>query len=129
MTGTGKISTMVDNIFGSIVGVLEVVIEFLVNTIFSNNVVTIAVFLIFVNVLAIILMKKDKQYAETPDARRIKESTLLTVALVGGGLGEYYAMFKYKHKTLHNNFLFVVPLAILLNTAMYTFLVFMSLMT
>ena len=73
-------------------------------------------------------MKKDKKLAKTPDARRIRERTLLVVALAGGGLGEYYAMYKYKHKTLHQKFLVIVPISILLHFLVlsYTLLVGIS---
>ena len=73
-------------------------------------------------------MKKDKQYAETPDARRIRESTLLLIAIVGGGVGEYYAMYKYKHKTLHKRFLYGVPIAIVVHTAMLAYLLIVGIM-
>lgn len=122
MIGDDIFSSALDTVFGAIAKVLEYGINGLASAIFSNNVITIIIFMVFINALAILLMKKDKKYAETPDARRIRESTLLLVAIVGGGIGEYYAMYKYKHKTLHKKFLYGVPIAILAHTTMLAYL-------
>lgn len=75
-----------------------------------------------VNLIAIILMKKDKEYAEKGE-RRIREMTLLIVALIGGSLGMYYAMFKYKHKTLHKKFSVGVPVIIVIQFAYLAYMV------
>lgn len=120
MIGNSSFSIFVDKFFASITTILSTILENIVKIIFSNHVITVILFFILINIIAIILMKKDKEYAET-NARRVRESTLLIVALVGGGLGEYYAMYKYKHKTLHNKFLYGVPIAIMLNAAMVTY--------
>ena len=128
MIGDDIFSSALDTVFGAIAKVLELGINGLASAIFSNSVITIILFLIFINLLAALLMKKDKQYAETPDARRIRESTLLLVAIVGGGVGEYYAMYKYKHKTLHKKFLYGVPIAILVHTSMLAYLLMIGIM-
>lgn len=128
MIGDDIFSSALDTVFGAIAKVLELGINGLASAIFSNSVITIILFLIFINLLAVLLMKKDKQYAETPDARRIRESTLLLVAIVGGGVGEYYAMYKYKHKTLHKKFLYGVPIAILVHTSMLAYLLMIGIM-
>lgn len=117
MLGDNAFVNALDTIFGAIESILEVIIRFIASTLFANEVITIITFFVLINLLAIVLMKKDKQYAETPDARRIRESTLMMVALVGGSFGEYYAMYKYKHKTLHKKFLYGVPLTMLLHSA------------
>ena len=128
MIGDDIFSSALDTVFGAIAKVLELGINGLASAIFSNNVITIIIFMVFINALAILLMKKDKKYAETPDARRIRESTLLLVAMVGGGIGEYYAMYKYKHKTLHKKFLYGVPIAILVHTTMLAYLLMIGIM-
>lgn len=73
-----------------------------------------------VNIIAIILMKKDKEYAEKGE-RRIREMTLLIVALIGGSFGMYYAMFKYKHKTLHKKFSIGIPVIIVAQCAYFSY--------
>ena len=95
--------------------------KFIIGVLFSNHIVATFVFLIFVNWIAVILMKKDKKYAETAQ-RRVRESTLLLVALVGGSIGMYFAMFKYKHKTLHTQFAVGVPAIICLQCAFVSYL-------
>ena len=120
MIGNSSFSVFIDKVFSVIANVLSWILENVVTVIFSNHIIAVILFFIFINFIAIMLMKKDKEFAQT-GARRVRESTLLIVALVGGGLGEYYAMYKYKHKTLHNKFLYGVPIAIMINTAMITY--------
>lgn len=120
MIGNSSFSVFFDKVFAVLANVLSWILENVVTVIFSNHLIRVILFLIFINLVAIILMKRDKEFAQT-GARRVRESTLLLVALVGGGLGEYYAMYKYKHKTLHNKFIYGVPIAIMINTAMVTY--------
>ena len=109
-------NTFIDSILDKVVGAISKVIELFVSFTLSNNFITATVWLLTVNAIAIVLMKRDKQYAKE-EKRRIRESTLLTVALAGGALGMYYAMYKYKHKTLHKQFTICVPLFIVLHFA------------
>ncbi len=67
-------------------------------------------------------MKKDKQYAQE-EKRRIKESTLIIVALAGGSFGMYYAMYKYKHKTLHKKFTISVPIFMVIHSAIISYMI------
>lgn len=98
--------------------------EWLISVIFSSKIAVFIIFILLVNGIAIILMKRDKEYAQKGE-RRISEATFMIVALVGGSLGIYYAMFKYKHKTLHNKFSIGVPAIIVLQFAYISYL-FMS---
>lgn len=112
MTDNEMIDKAVSAVFAPILVFLKMVVGF----IFSNGIITFLFYFIFINFIAIILMKRDKTYAEN-EQRRIKESTLMLVALVGGSLGMYYAMFKYKHKTLHTKFVVGVPAIICFQSA------------
>lgn len=107
---------VVDGILDKALSPILAVLKWIISIIFSNRITIIVIFLIAINIIAIILMKKDKEYAQNGE-RRIREITLLLVALVGGSLGMYYAMFKYKHKTLHNKFRYGVPVIIMLQFA------------
>ena len=120
MIGNSSFSLFIDKVFAILANVLMWIIENVVTVLFSNYIVAVILFLVLINLAAIILMKRDKEFAQS-GAKRIRESTLLVVALVGGGLGEYYAMYKYKHKTLHDKFLYWVPIAIMINTAVLTY--------
>ena len=118
-------NTFIDSILDKVVGAISKVIELFVSFTLSNNFITATVWLLTVNAIAIVLMKRDKQYAKE-EKRRIRESTLLTVALAGGALGMYYAMYKYKHKTLHKKFTICVPLFIVLHFAFISYAVISS---
>lgn len=119
-------NTIIDGVFKVIVNIISTVLNWLFSILFVNKYVALIIFLIFVNWLAIFLMKKDKKLAKEPGARRIKESTLLVVAFAGGAIGEYYAMYKYKHKTLHQNFLVGVPMAIALHFLLLSYTLFIA---
>lgn len=112
------IDSVMDNILNAILAVLKPVLAF----IFSNQIITLLFWLLFINLVAIFLMKKDKQFAKD-EKRRIRESTLLSVALAGGAVGMYYAMYKYKHKTLHKKFTVFVPIFIMIHFALISYAV------
>ena len=114
-------NTVVNGIIDKILSPILTFLNWLISLLFSNNVVLIILFFILINVIAIVLMKKDKEYAEKGE-RRIREATLLIVALIGGSLGMYYAMFKYKHKTLHNKFSIGIPVIIVMQFAYISYL-------
>lgn len=48
---------------------------------------------------------------------RIPESTLILLALAGGGLGAFLGMYVIRHKTRHLKFKLVVPLALVVQLA------------
>lgn len=112
------IDVAIEKIFNAIMFVLKAFADF----VFSEKWITFLFWYIVINFLAIILMKKDKKYAQT-DQRRIRESTLILTSLMGGGLGMYYAMYKYKHKTLHKKFTILVPVSIVLHFACISYLI------
>lgn len=112
---------VVDGILNKVLSPILAILKWIINIIFSSRTSIIIIFLIVINIVAIILMKKDKEYAQNGE-RRIREATLLLVALVGGSLGMYYAMFKYKHKTLHNKFRYGVPIIMVMQFAYVTLL-------
>lgn len=118
-------NTFIDTIMEKILDAIMFVVKVFTNFVFSERWITFLFWYILVNFLSIILMKKDKKYAET-DQRRIRESTLILVALAGGGLGMYYAMYKYKHKTLHKKFTIFVPISIVLHLACVSYLIMSS---
>jgi uncharacterized membrane protein YsdA (DUF1294 family) len=48
---------------------------------------------------------------------RIPESTLILLALAGGGMGAFLGMYMIRHKTRHLKFKLVVPLALVIQMA------------
>lgn len=121
----GEQNAFIDNILGKVMDAILAVVKAIISFTLSNEIITIAVWFLVLNFIAIILMKRDKQYAKE-EKRRIRESTLLTVALAGGALGMYYAMYKYKHKTLHKKFTICVPLFIVLHFAFISYAIISS---
>ncbi len=115
-------NAVVDGIIDKILSPILAVIKYIVEITLSSRAMLVIVFVILVNAIAIILMKKDKQYAQNGE-RRIRETTLLLVALMGGSLGMYYAMFKYKHKTLHKKFSIGVPVIIVIQSAYIAYMI------
>lgn len=63
------------------------------------------VYLFAVNILLFVLMGIDKRRAKRGQWR-IRESTLLTLAVVGGSLGGICGMLRFHHKTRHPVFRF-----------------------
>lgn len=65
------------------------------------------------NILVFAIYVADKRRAKTR-RRRISESTLITLAILMGGLGAGVAMLLLRHKTRKPLFCIVVPLALFL---------------
>lgn len=80
----------------------------------------ILIWLIAANVIAFALYGADK-FRAIHRKWRIPEATLLLIALLGGGVGAFFGMQVFRHKTKKKKFLICVPICILLNiiTALY----------
>ena len=72
--------------------------------------------LIVINVLTFFLYGIDK-WKSRHDKWRVKESCLLTVAILGGSLGALLGMKIWHHKTKHNKFRFGLPAILILHLA------------
>jgi len=75
----------------------------------SEKILLPAAYFAAVNVLTFALFAYDK-YCATHDRWRVRESTLLFWAAVGGAVGAGAAMEICHHKTLHAKFKFGVPI-------------------
>jgi len=62
----------------------------------------------------------DKEKAKS-GKWRIKESTLLSIALIGGSLGSYAGMKVFRHKTKHAKFKYGIPFIILIQLLIYLY--------
>lgn len=76
----------------------------------------ITTYLIIVNALGFLLMLMDKLRAKR-GAWRIPESTLITIALVGGSIGAIAGMYLVRHKTRHPKFFIGLPVILTLQIA------------
>jgi uncharacterized membrane protein YsdA (DUF1294 family) len=70
-------------------------------------------YLIALSLLAIILTTLDKGAARR-GSRRVKERTLLLVALLGGSVVMFVTMRGIRHKTKHAKFMVGIPVIIVL---------------
>ena len=66
-------------------------------------------YVLLINLIAFFAFASDKRRSKR-GVRRIPESTLLTLAAVGGSLGAWLSMLLFRHKTLHKRFSIGVPL-------------------
>ena len=71
------------------------------------------VYLFAVNLFAFILYGMDKNRAKRGEWR-IKEKTLLGVAVIGGSIGALLGMHIFHHKTKHVYFLYGIPAVLFL---------------
>ena len=69
-------------------------------------------YLLFINVIGIVLMCLDKVKAKT-GCWRVSENTLILIALFGGSVGIYLGLKFFHHKTKHFKFNFIVPVILL----------------
>lgn len=74
------------------------------------------IYLAVINTVTFLLYGIDKLKAKK-NAWRIKESTLLIFALIGGSLGALAGMYAFHHKTKHLKFKLGVPLILILQVA------------
>lgn len=72
----------------------------------------IYIYYLSVNILLLIFMGYDKLCARL-DRRRIKESTLLMLSLLGGGLGGIAGMLLFRHKIRKHYFALVFILSVI----------------
>ena len=77
----------------------------------------IILYLIAINVITFLIYGLDKWKAKR-DAWRIKESTLLLLAVVGGSVGALLGMQVFRHKTKHVQFTVGVPVILLAQIAL-----------
>ena len=87
----------------------------------------IIIYLAIVNMTAFIMYGIDKWRAvrnrdshglRKSKKRRIPESTLLGIAIIGGSIGALLGMKVWHHKTLHKKFKYGLPLILLVQIAL-----------
>ena len=82
----------------------------------ENILLYIIIYLIIINAITFVVYGIDKWKAK--QARwRIRESTLLGLAAIGGSIGALLAMKVWHHKTLHKQFIYGVPLILFVQIA------------
>ena len=66
-------------------------------------------YLLIINAAGFLLMLVDKWKAKK-NRWRVRESTLLIVAVLGGSVGSLAGMYLFRHKTQHLKFTLGIPL-------------------
>ncbi|MCL2405782.1 MAG: DUF1294 domain-containing protein [Defluviitaleaceae bacterium] len=88
-------------------------------------IVTAAIAAVLWNIITFWLYALDKKRAKN-NQWRIKESTLILVAFLMGGLGAMVGMKVLRHKTQHMQFKVLVPIAVVLNIAVIVAVLFFT---
>ena len=65
-------------------------------------------YLLIINAAGLLLMLVDKWKAKK-NRWRVRESTLLLIAALGGSVGSLAGMYLFRHKTLHLKFTVGIP--------------------
>lgn len=79
------------------------------------------VYLLLINAVGFVFMLVDKRRAQK-NLWRISESTLLTVAILGGSIGSFAGMRLFHHKTRKPKFSIGIPVIIILQIAVWALL-------
>ena len=83
----------------------------------------ILAYLLIVNAVAFLLMLIDKVKAKK-NRWRIKESTLMLWAAIGGSIGALAGMYTFRHKTLHRKFTIGIPAILILQIAAVIYILY-----
>ena len=78
-------------------------------------------YLLAVNIATFLLYGVDK-YKAKKNKWRISEATLLTMAAIGGSIGAWAGMRLWHHKTMHKKFKYGIPVIIIMQIALVTYL-------
>jgi len=81
----------------------------------------LVLYLIIINLIAFLIFRADKKKSEKK-LWRVKESTLLSFSLLGGGIGSLLAMKIFRHKTQKRKFTWGVPLLTLISIIILYFI-------
>ena len=76
----------------------------------------VLIYLVVINVVTFFMYGIDKWRARK-SKWRIKETTLLGMAVLGGSIGAWLGMKAWHHKTLHKKFIYGVPAIIIVQLA------------
>ena len=78
-------------------------------------------YLAIINIITFIVYGIDKLKAKKGEWR-IQEATLLLLAIIGGGIGAWYGVKVWHHKTLHKKFRYGIPLIIAIQIVIIIYL-------
>ena len=82
----------------------------------------IIIYIIAINLITFLAMLIDKRKAKK-GSWRIKESTLLTMGLIGGSIGGIAGMYIFRHKTQKPRFILLFPTMLVLQIIVGVYLI------
>lgn len=87
----------------------------------ANPIWFLWIYLIIINIVSFAFMGADKRKARR-EKRRVPESTLFLLAVIGGSVGGIAGIYAFRHKTLHKQFTFGFPIILILQVALGIFI-------
>ena len=82
---------------------------------------SLTLYLIIINVITFVIFGVDK-YKAVRQEWRIRESTLLGLALIGGSIGGWLAMYIFHHKTKKVKFFVGIPVILAIQIVVFSYL-------
>ena len=82
---------------------------------------SLILYLVIINVITFVIFGVDK-YKAIRQEWRIRESTLLGLALIGGSIGGWLAMYIFHHKTKKVKFFMGLPVILVIQTVVFSYL-------
>ena len=82
---------------------------------------SLTLYLIIINVIMFVIFGVDK-YKAVRQEWRIRESTLLGLALIGGSIGGWLAMYIFHHKTKKVKFFVGIPVILAIQIVVFSYL-------
>ncbi len=85
------------------------------------NIKYVLLYLLAINLIGFLAMGIDK-YKAKRDLWRIPEATLMTICLLGGGIGTIFGMYKFRHKTKKLKFSVGMPTILISEIALIIYI-------
>ncbi|MBQ7192543.1 MAG: DUF1294 domain-containing protein [Paludibacteraceae bacterium] len=87
-------------------------------------------YVLFINTITFVMFYVDKlEHRRHRHARGVSTHLFMTLAIFGGSLGELLAMFIFRHKLHHKEFLIFIPLILIVETVIAAVILHMYLST
>lgn len=86
---------------------------------------TIVYYLIIINIVTFLVYGIDKWKAKK-SLWRIREASLLMLAVLGGSIGAWLGMKVWHHKTLHKKFRYGIPAIIIIQLAVIGYFLYLQ---
>jgi len=80
-------------------------------------IIGLAVWFVLTSIIAVFITRKDKN-AASGGKWRVKETTLLIISALGGGVAMLFTMHIIRHKTNRKKFMWGIPIIIFLQIAL-----------